>query len=236
MLDRDYFSHTIPGCGCLVYTWYDPNGLSYALGAARTSAGTRASIDADSPVRVHEGFMASPGTAPTSSIAAFTHGGVGADAADNQMFQGYVQNTRMYTELFMQADGGSPGAAAPAPRSARRCRRRRRRLDRSGAGAAGRGAGADRQAGDHATAPRRPTSSAGLDGVWTTVVDRRRRSRSPARRAADDARRATVGDRRCRRRRAGVATQHAGRARSPPRRTAGLFDGIVGTLLGFLFG
>ena len=47
--------------------------------------------------------MASPGHRANVLDPAFTHGGVGAAAADNKMFQGYVQNTRMYTELFLQA-------------------------------------------------------------------------------------------------------------------------------------
>jgi hypothetical protein len=51
----------------------------------------------------------------------FTHGGVGGAAADNQQFQGYVQNTRMYTELFMQApSAAAPAPAAPAPAPATR--------------------------------------------------------------------------------------------------------------------
>ncbi|HEX7195393.1 MAG TPA: CAP domain-containing protein, partial [Candidatus Limnocylindria bacterium] len=110
MLNRDYFSHTILGCGCLVYTYYDQNGLRYDW--AGENIGWNSGLDDSySPVRVHEKFMASPGHRANVLDARFTHGGVGAAAADNKMFQGYVQNTRMYTELFLQA----PAAAAPAP-------------------------------------------------------------------------------------------------------------------------
>jgi uncharacterized protein YkwD len=113
MLAQNYFSHTIAGCGCLVYAYYDSNGLSYVW--AGENIGWNSGLDDSySPVRVHEKFMASPGHRANVLTAAFTHGGVGAAAADNQLYQGYVQNTRMYTELFLQAPGAAP-APAPAP-------------------------------------------------------------------------------------------------------------------------
>src|SRR6187431_1933724 len=115
MLNRDYFSHTILGCGCLVYTQYDANGLAY-LWAGENIGWNSGLDDSYSPVRVHEKFMASPGHRANVLDGRFTHGGVGAAAADNKMFQGYVQNTRMYTELFLQPPGAAP-APAPAPSS-----------------------------------------------------------------------------------------------------------------------
>ncbi len=83
--------------------------------------------------------------------------------------------------------------------------------------------------------PRRPTSTAGLDGVMTIVATRASFDLT-ARLAADDA----LGNH-------GVSTATA---KSAPQTAttrgmqvtaaapaeAGLFDGIVGTLLGFLFG
>jgi uncharacterized protein YkwD len=115
MLAKDYFSHTIAGCGCLVYAYYDSNGLSYVWGGE--NIGWNSGLDDSySPVRVHEQFMGSAGHRANVLNAAFTHGGVGAAAADGQMFQGYVQNTRMYTELFMQAPSAPAPAPAPAPR------------------------------------------------------------------------------------------------------------------------
>ena len=102
MLAKNYFSHTIAGCGCLVYAHYDSNGLRYDW--AGENIGWNSGLDDSySPVRVHEKFMASPGHRANVLDGRFTHGGVGAAAADNKMFQGYVQNTRMYTELFLQA-------------------------------------------------------------------------------------------------------------------------------------
>ena len=118
MLAKDYFSHTVAGCGCLVYASYDAAGLSYNW--AGENIGWNSGLDdAYSAVRVHERFMASAGHRANVLDSRFTHGGVGARSADGQMFQGFLQNTRMYTELFLQASGATPSApapAAPAPR------------------------------------------------------------------------------------------------------------------------
>jgi len=114
MLNRDYFSHTIPGCGCQVYAYYDQNGLNYVWGGENIGWNSGLS-DGDSPVAVHNQFMSSSGHRANVLNAAFTHGGVGGAAADDYAFQGYVQNTRMYTELFMQAAGAAPAPAPPAP-------------------------------------------------------------------------------------------------------------------------
>ena len=113
MLNQDYFSHTIPGCGCQVYAYYDQNGLNYVWGGENIGWNSGLA-DGDSPVAVHNQFMASSGHRANVLNTAWTHGGIGAAAADNQAFQGYVQNTRMYTQLFMQAAGAAP-APAPAP-------------------------------------------------------------------------------------------------------------------------
>jgi uncharacterized protein YkwD len=236
MLAKDYFSHTIAGCGCLVYAYYDQNGVAYDW--AGENIGWNSGLDDSySPVRVHEAFMASPGHRANVLDAGFTHGGVGAAAADNQMFQGSVQNTRMYTELFLQA----PGAPAPAPAP-----------PQTGGGGSGGGGGYVQPAAPVAQAPapkaeprpkemsvgspRRPTSTAGIDGV-TTVVAHGPTIDVTARLAADDA----LGNLRP------MAMAAAAKA-SPTAMTrgmqvtaaapaeAGLFDGIVGTLLGFLFG
>lgn len=110
MIKRDYFSHTILGSGCDVYCWYDSNGIAYVWAGENIGWNSGLS-DAQSPVSVHEGFMASPGHRANALDPAFTHGGVGAYGADNVRYQGYTHNVRMYTELFLQA----PGAAAPPP-------------------------------------------------------------------------------------------------------------------------
>ena len=173
MLAKDYFSHTIAGCGCLVYAYYDSNGLSYDW--AGENIGWNSGVeDSYSPVRVHEKFMASPGHRANVLDPSFTHGGVGAAAADNQMYQGYVQNTRMYTELFMEARGSG---SAPPPSGG------------GGGGSGGSGGGGstapaqpaaqaparDPEAGAELVSvdrPQRPESSAGLDGVAELVTER----------------------------------------------------------------
>jgi hypothetical protein len=194
--------------------------------------------DAYSPVRVHEAFMSSPGHRANVLDGRFTHAGVGAAAAEGKMFQGSVQNTRMYTELFLQPAGG--GAPAPAPAAP------------PGGGGSGGGGGYTQPAAPVAQAPapkaepkpkemtvaspRRPTSTAGIDGVATIVaagpsVD------VTARLAADDA----LGIPRPEAMVAAAeapptAVTHGMQVTAAAPAEAGLFDGIVGTLLGFLFG
>jgi len=233
MLNRDYFSHTILGCGCLVYTQYDANGLAYDW--AGENIGWNSGLDDSySPVRVHERFMASPGHRVNVLDARFTHGGVGASAADNQMFQGYVQNTRMYTELFLQAPGAPAPAPAPPP------------------GGGGGGGGYTQPVAPVAQAPapkpqpkpkemsvaspRRPTSTAGIDGV-ATIVAARATIDVTARLAADDAlgNQHTVATAAATKAPATAITRGMQVTAAAPAE-AGLFDGIVGTLLGFLFG
>jgi len=238
MLERDYFNHIIPGCNCLVYASYDSNGLAYDW-AGENIGWNSGRSDAESPVHVHEKFMASAGHRANVLTPAFTHGAVGAAAADNQMFQGYVQNTRMYTELFLQA----PGAAAPPPAAPQ---------PPVGGGSAQAPAAPAAPAAPVPSsvptpeprpkakavaveAPQRPTSETGLDGITTRVADRTGPF-AAHRFAADDAliitRSATVeppatavgaGDR-------GIEVTAARPADS------GLFEGVVGALIGFLFG
>jgi uncharacterized protein YkwD len=109
MIQRDYFAHEIPGSGCQVYCWYDSNGLSYVWGGENIGWNSGLADD-QSAVHVHEQFMGSAGHRANVLNAAFTYGGVGAFGADNVTFQGYVQNPRMFTELFLQ-----PTSSAPAP-------------------------------------------------------------------------------------------------------------------------
>src|SRR5688572_16464764 len=177
MLAKDYFSHTIAGCGCLVYAYYDSNGLAYDW-AGENIGWNSGRSDAESPVRVHEQFMGSAGHRANVLDPRFTHGGVGAAAADGQRFQGYVQDTRMYTELFMEAAGGgsAPPPQQPAPSS-------------GGGGSGGGGAAAPAPVAQAAPAapaarkpkprpkpaevrmgaPMRPRSAAGIDGVNVVV-------------------------------------------------------------------
>jgi len=242
MLAKNYFSHTIAGCGCLVYAYYDGNGLQYKW--AGENIGWNSGLDDSySPVRVHEAFMGSAGHRANVLDARFTHAGVGAAAADNKMFLGHVQNTRMYTELFMQAAGSAP-APAPNPPS-------------GGGGAGGGGGGAGGGGSPSASvaspaapkpkpkakhvdvdAPRRPVSTAGIDGTMTLVsaptafdlasrlaVDEGAAARSVAMAAAMTAKEPVGAISQ-----AGMEVQAAGTS------SAGLLEGFVGAVLGFLFG
>jgi hypothetical protein len=113
-VQRDYFSHTILGTSYEVYHWYDLNGVNYKLGGENIGWNNGYS-DGDSPVAVHQGFMASPGHRANILSSAWTHGGVGAYAADNVSFLGKLRSPRFYTELFYQAAGSAP-APAPTPK------------------------------------------------------------------------------------------------------------------------
>ena len=238
MLAKNYFSHTIAGCGCLVYAYYDSNGLSYQW--AGENIGWNSGLDDSySPVRVHEKFMLSPGHRANVLDPRFTHGGVGAAAADGKMFQGYVQNTRMYTELFMQASGTAPppapapqpppppsgggGGAAPAPAAAAPTPKPKPKPSR-----------------ERVVIPARPESSAGIDGVMAVVsapsngalLRQLRADEVAAARAAALAVSRPVA--------AQPATATTASAQmevsAPPTAEPGLLDGFVGAVLGFLFG
>ena len=106
-VERDYFDHTIKGTSYQVYHWYDTNGLHYSWGGENIGWNNGYS-DGDSPVAIHEGFMASPEHRANILEPSFTHGGVGAYGADNVMFLGKQRSPRFYTELFMQAAGSAP--------------------------------------------------------------------------------------------------------------------------------
>jgi uncharacterized protein YkwD len=163
MLQRDYFDHTILGTGCLVYCYYDSNGLAWVWGGE--NIGWNSGLDDSySPVRVHEAFMESPTHRDNVLNPVFTHGGVGAYGTDNAMFQGYVQNTRMYTELFLQAPSSGGGGGGSG----------------SGGGGGGSGGGGGTNApvatpqpepmAVSVDAPRRPSSHA-VDGDATPIGD-----------------------------------------------------------------
>ena len=247
MLAKDYFSHTIAGCGCLVYAYYDSSGLNYVWGGE--NIGWNSGLDDSySPVRVHERFMASPGHRANVLNSAFTHGGVGAAAADNQMFQGYVQDTRMYTELFLQAPASAPAPPPPPPSG--------------GGGSGGGGGGSGGGGGGGATAPTttqvaaprpvpkpkpkprmvqvdapsRPRSTAGLDGVTTLVsapasfdlANRHQLDEVAAMRVASLAARVEADD-------AAVPTADL-EVRAAEAPESGPLDGFLAAVIGFLFG
>jgi uncharacterized protein YkwD len=249
MLQRNYFSHTIPGCGCLVYAYYDSNGLRYDW-AGENIGWNSGRSDAESPVRVHEQFMGSPGHRANVLDRRFTHGGVGAAAADNKEFLGYVQDTRMYTELFMQARSAPapapaptpPPAPAPAPPSGGGSATAPAQPARAAAAAPARTpkpkpklVGVD--------APERPRSTAGLDGVATRVsrnpfvadrsirllVDERAAERASRLLVRNPTDATTVAD-------AEVAETVALEVSPAAEPEPGILESIVGAVIGFLFG
>ena len=116
MIDRNYFSHTILGTSWEVYHWYDSNGLSWVSGGENIGWNNGYS-DADSPIKIHEGFMNSPGHRANVLNTSWSHGGVGAYAADDVDFLGKLRDPRVYTELFIQLKSAPPPPppATPAP-------------------------------------------------------------------------------------------------------------------------
>ena len=113
-VQRNYFSHTILGTSYEVYHWYDTNGLRYRWGGENIGW-NNGYADTDSPVKIHEGFMASPGHRANILEPSWTHGGIGAFGADNVSFLGATRSPRFYTELFMQALSTSPAPPPPPP-------------------------------------------------------------------------------------------------------------------------
>jgi len=115
MVDRDYFNHTILGTSYQVYHWYDSNGLSWSSGGENIGYNNGFS-DADSPVKINEGFMNSSGHRANILNTAWSHGGVGAYGADGVMWGGKVRNIRMYTELFIKLKSAPAPTPAPTPK------------------------------------------------------------------------------------------------------------------------
>ena len=114
MVDRDYFNHTILGTSWQVYHWYDSNGLSWSSGGENIGY-NNGYADADSPVKIHEGFMNSASHRANLLNANWSHGGVGAYGADGVMWGGKVRNIRMYTELFIKLKSAPPPPPPPTP-------------------------------------------------------------------------------------------------------------------------
>ncbi len=114
MVDRDYFEHVILGTNYQVYHWYDTNGLSWSKGGENIGYNNGFS-DADSPVKMNEGFMNSSGHRANILNPDWTHGGVGAYGKDGAMWGGKIRNIRMYTELFVRLKSAPAPTPAPTP-------------------------------------------------------------------------------------------------------------------------
>ena len=112
MVDRNYFNHVILGTNYQVYHWYDKNGLSWSSGGENIGYNNGFS-DADSPVKINEGFMNSSGHRANILNPAWSHGGVGAYGKDGAMWGGKVRNIRMYTELFIKLKSAAPPPPPP---------------------------------------------------------------------------------------------------------------------------
>lgn len=227
-VDRDYFDHTILGTGYQVYHWYDLNGLQYSWGGENIGWNNGYS-DADSPVAIHQGFMESPGHRANILEPSFTHGGVGAYGKDNVMFLGKLRSPRFYTELFMQAasasspvprSGGGSGSPQPPPSG--------------GGGTAASPARHEHRSEPparplHVDAPAAPKASSPMDGA-TVVASAPTRVSSAVVRAlaalAADSRRAGSS---------AVARTSSGlRVESATAQERGLFETVLGSLLGFV--
>ena len=119
MLNRDYFSHTILGCGCLVYTQYDANGVAYVW--AGENIGWNSGLDDSySPVRVHERFMASPGHRANVLDGRFTHARRGCRRRGQQDVPGLRPEHAHVHRALPPGTGRRPG---PGARPAERWRR-----------------------------------------------------------------------------------------------------------------
>jgi uncharacterized protein YkwD len=114
MIQRDYFSHTILGTSWQVYHYMDAAGLKYVW-AGENIGWNNGYSDADSPIKMNEGFMGSTEHRANILQPSWTHGGVGAYGADNIMWGGKLRSPRMYTELFMEAKAASTPAPTPKP-------------------------------------------------------------------------------------------------------------------------
>jgi uncharacterized protein YkwD len=231
-VDRDYFSHTVLGTGYEVYHWYDLNGLDYAWGGENIGWNNGYS-DADSPVAIHQGFMASPGHRANILEPSFTHGGVGAYAKDNVSFLGKQRSPRFYTQLFMQAasgplpppppgGGGGGGGGGPQPPPSG-----------GGGGVSASPTRGERDAKPrarplHVDAPAAPRASSPMDGGSVVAAVRGSASSAAVRAmafAGDGA--AAVGS---------VVARPADslRVESAAAPERGLFETVLGSLLGFV--
>jgi hypothetical protein len=226
MLDRNYFDHVIAGTGYQVYHWYDTNGLRYTFGGENIGWNNGLTDD-ESPVKIHEGFMASPGHRANVLTAAFTHGGVGAYAADNINFLGKLRSPRMYTELFMQA-ASAPAPAPPPPSGGG---------GGGGSGGGGSTGGTSRPAAPAAPAPKAftvdvpttPTPSQPLDGLTVVAAATDGPSLAAVRAMTwDDPQSSSDGA-------APVQVASQLRIQASAATEQGLFETVLGSLIGFFF-
>jgi len=224
MIERNYFSHTILGTSYQVYHWYDTNGLKYSLGGENI-AWNNGYSDADSPVAAHNGFMNSPGHRANILRVGWTHGAVGAWAADNVQFLGKLRSPRVYTELFMTAAGSTPPPPPPSGGGGGTSGGGGSSGGGSGGGAAPRSAPTPTPAPLAVAPPVRPTSAQPVDGAGQLVhagdwhLPSRAWAGVDSRGAAPQA-----------------APHDSLRVQTAGPAERGVFETVLGALIGFLFG
>lgn len=233
MIQRNYFDHNILGTGCQIYCYFDSNGLAYTLGGENI-AWNNGQPDDYSPVAAHEGFMNSPGHRANILSPAWTHGGVGAAAADNVNFLGSIRSPRLYTELFIQAAGAPApqpasggGGSAPAPAPSYGGGSAPATSGQAPAAAASEEPAEREYAVD---APKRPSTSAAMDGTELIVAAAPSVSSAAVRALAwsDPGRHdapAPMPD---------VAGAYRVVAAAPAER--GIFETVIGSVIGFVLG
>ena len=113
MVDRDYFDHTIKGTSYQVYHWYDHQRPE--LWGGENIGWNNGYSDADSPIKIHEGFMASPGHRANILDPSFTHGGVGAYGKDGVDVPGQGPQHPHVHRAIHQAEVGTATASAARP-------------------------------------------------------------------------------------------------------------------------
>ena len=230
MVDRDYFNHVILGTSYQIYHWYDSNGLSWSSGGENIGYNNGFS-DADSPVKINEGFMNSSGHRANILEPAWSHGGVGAYGKDGAMWGGKVRNIRMYTELFIQLKSAAPPPPPPSAYPA---------AGSAAAAAATPAARRDAEAGrGRPRSPRRarcPLDDREPTPVPTPDPTPAADSRSKGRRPRDHARDAA-------RQRIGIrlpvpsrSLSHSMRVESASAPDRGIFETVIGSLLSFFLG
>jgi uncharacterized protein YkwD len=225
MVQRNYFSHDVLGTGYQIYHWYDLNGLQYSWGGENIGWNNGYS-DGDSPIKIHEGFMNSAGHRANILEPTFTHGGIGAFAADNVNFLGKLRSPRFYTELFMTAKSATPPPPPPPPPS----NPTPPPPPPGGGGSTGVSAPAASAQPSASTlrvdAPQQPSASAPLDGPVVVAV----RSTDPAPAAI---RALSTPDPAAETSPPSVQVASDLRVEAPAATDRGIFETMLGSLLGF---
>lgn len=107
MINRNYFSHTILGCGQLVFSMMQAYGIGYR------SAGENIGWNGGGAAAINSAFMNSPEHRANILNGNYTSLGVGSDNSGSRSFQGYA-GVEMFSEEFAQL-GSAPAPPPPPP-------------------------------------------------------------------------------------------------------------------------